>query len=168
MPKVERRGHEVVGARRSRSTASPHGNDAKVPPLRYERSRCAPAPDAEMELDQSAPADAAMGSNGLFLTASLLDYAAGLAVDVAMKDETPPQTRRPHSSSLMPRPDPQLAAAAEAASETAGTTAATASALLEELLHGRISISAAAAASAAAASAADEAWVHSASSLPRT
>lgn len=147
MPKAEHRPQDKLSSRRSRSTSSLQGN--KVPP---QRSRMH-----------------AVDNGSFFLTAPRLDSAPAFAVDAAMDESPPPAPRwRPSSSSslrrpssLLPKPDPELVAAAEAASETAGALAATASASLEDLLLGRISIAAAAAASAAAAAAADKAWAAS-------
>lgn len=149
MPKAERRPQDELSSRRSRSTSSLQGN--KVPP---QRSRM-------HAVD--------MPCSGFFLTAPRLDCAPAFAVDAAMDEGPPPAPRwRPslssslrRPSSLLPKPDPELVAAAEAASETAGAHAATASASLDDLLLGRISIAAAAAASAAAAAAADKAWAAS-------
>jgi len=149
MPKAERRPQDELSSRRSRSTSSLQGN--KVPPQRS-RMHAVDVP-----------------CSGFFLTAPRLDCAPAFAADAAMDEGPPPAPRwRPSSSSSLrrpssqlPKPDPELVAAAEAASETAGALAATASASLDDLLLGRISIAAAAAASAAAAAAADKAWAAS-------
>ena len=149
MPKAERRPQDELSSRRSRSTSSLQGN--KVPPQR------------------SRMHDVDVPCSGFFLTAPRLDCAPAFAADAAMDEGPPPAPRwRPSSSSSLrrpssqlPKPDPELVAAAEAASETAGALAATASASLDDLLLGRISIAAAAAASAAAAAAADKAWAAS-------
>ena len=149
MPKAERRPQDELSSRRSRSTSSLQGN--KVPPQRS-RMHAVDVP-----------------CSGFFLTAPRLDCAPAFAADAAMDEGPPPAPRwRPSSSSSLrrpssqlPKPDPELVAAAEAASETAGALAATASASLDDLLLGRITIAAAAAASAAAAAAADKAWAAS-------
>ena len=103
--------------------SSPQGN--KVPP---QRSRCS--------MHTAAASSPPPPSSGFFLTAPLLDCAPGLAVEVAVDEGPPPAPRwrpssssslqRPSTSSLLPKPDPQLVAAAEVASENAGATAATA------------------------------------------
>ena len=168
MPKVERRAQDALISRHSRSMAS--HSESKLPPLRYERSRCLAA-DAERKMGKPTAGYGygdAMPSSGFFLTAPPPDDDAGVAVEAAVSEvAVPPRRQRARSSGLLPSPDPQLAAVAEAASEAAGATATKASSLLDDLLLGRISIATAAAASAAAAAAADEAWVVHGVNTPR-
>ena len=104
MLKAERRPQDELSSRRSRSTSSLQGN--KVPPQRS-RMHAVDVP-----------------CSGFFLTAPRLDCAPAFAVDAAMDEGPPPAPRwRPSSSSSLrrpssqlPKPDPELVAAAEAAS----------------------------------------------------